>query len=152
MSQDAVTHTPELSVVRTGRAHLRRACQELEVTLSAPLTGREVDWSLDVATALTRLQESFAAHVSLTEGAGGLFEQVRADTPRLEAALRRLHGEHLDLADKLASAGQQLSAPDEADLSRARSQLTQVLALLSRHRQRGADLLYQAYQVDIGGE
>jgi hypothetical protein len=152
MSQDAVTRAPQLSVVRSGRTHLRRSCQELEGALSAPLVGREVEWSLDVATALTRLRESLASHVALTEGDGGLFEQVRTDAPRLEAALRRLHGEHLDLTDKLAAAGEHLTSPDEAGLARARSQLTQVLALLSRHRQRGADLLYQAYQVDIGGE
>jgi hypothetical protein len=36
--------------------------------------------------------------------------------------------------------------------TRVRELGTQLLATLSRHRQRGADLVYEAYQVDIGGD
>jgi len=32
-----------------------------------------------------------------------------------------------------------------------REAINQLLALLARHRQRGSDLIYEAYAVDIGG-
>jgi hypothetical protein len=34
---------------------------------------------------------------------------------------------------------------------RKRADLTTLLVALARHRQRGADLVYEAYDVDIGG-
>jgi hypothetical protein len=33
-----------------------------------------------------------------------------------------------------------------------RAAATSLLARLARHRQRGADLVFEAYQVDVGGE
>ena len=44
--------------------------------------------------------------------------------------------------------------PDHDDpewVERLRSVLTSLLVALARHRQRGADLVYEAYAVDIGG-
>ncbi len=152
MSEDAARSPQELPAIRVRRAHLRRACEELEAALAAPLAGPSDDWARQVVSAVVRTRQAFAAHVSITEGRDGLFEQVRAEAPRLDGALRRLHREHGDIAAQLAAAGAQLETPDEAALQRAREQLTTVLAGLSRHRQRGADLLYQAYDIDIGGE
>ncbi len=49
-----------------------------------------------------------------------------------------------------------LSAPPADDTYVAwaeelRVELTALLAALARHRQRGADLIYEAYAVDLGG-
>ena len=41
---------------------------------------------------------------------------------------------------------------DGDDVTRIRELGTRLLGALVRHRQRGADLVYEAYQVDIGGE
>jgi hypothetical protein len=38
------------------------------------------------------------------------------------------------------------------DVEAVRELAIALLAKLSRHRQRGADLVYEAYQTDIGGE
>jgi hypothetical protein len=52
----------------------------------------------------------------------------------------------LEVEDKLAP------DPEDAEWSeRLRSVLTSLLVALARHRQRGADLVYEAYAVDIGG-
>jgi hypothetical protein len=37
-----------------------------------------------------------------------------------------------------------------AEIATRREQILEVLSLLARHRFNGADLLYEAYQVDIG--
>jgi hypothetical protein len=38
------------------------------------------------------------------------------------------------------------------DVDAIRALATALLGRLARHRQHGADLIYQAYQVDLGGE
>ncbi|MGH8969865.1 MAG: hemerythrin domain-containing protein [Actinomycetes bacterium] len=148
--QLVVTH--ELSVVRARRAHLRRSCQGLEAALAAPLADRDGAWATELAQALDRLRQALDAHIEITEGPDGLFEQVRADAPRLEPSLRRLHREHGDMRARLAAAAAELAATDDRDLGHLRQRLTASLTQLTRHRQRGADLLYQAYQLDLGGE
>ncbi|MEU7891920.1 hemerythrin domain-containing protein [Nonomuraea sp. NPDC049152] len=153
MSEDPVTPPEEeLSTLRMRRAHLRRACDELERALAVPPAGRADDWARELAPVVARMREAFAAHISIVEGPDGLFDEIRAESPRLEAMLRRLHREHDDIAAGLAAAEEDLSARDEAAMEGVRERLTTVLAALGRHRQRGTDLLYQAYEIDIGGE
>ncbi|MGZ4590341.1 MAG: hemerythrin domain-containing protein [Actinomycetes bacterium] len=152
MSQDSVTAAKDLSTVRARRAYLRRACQELETALAAPLTGRPDEWLRQVLAAVVFIRQAFEAHIAITEDADGLFNQVLADAPRLEPLVRRLRREHEDISAALATAEQELRTAEQAELERAREELTATLAEISRHRQRGADLLYEAYEVDIGGE
>ena len=152
MPEDAAATPAELATVRAHRSRLREASQELEAALAAPLTGRLDRWVGQVMPAVQRIREAFAAHVSVTEGRGGLFDQIRTDAPRLVTALARLHREHGEITAGLAAAEEQLEARGEAGMARVREQLTAALTALSLHRQRGADLLYEAYQVDLGGE
>ena len=152
MSEDAVATSAELSTVRAHRIRLREALQELEAALAAPMTGCLDGWVRQLSAAVQHIREAFAAHVSITEGHGGLFDQIRTDAPRLVTALARLRREHRDISAELAAAGERLEVTGEAGMERVREQLTAALTALSRHRQRGADLLYEAYQVDLGGE
>jgi len=152
MPEDAAATPAELATVRAHRSRLREASQELEAALAAPLTGRLDGWVKQVMPAVQRIREAFAAHVSVTEGRGGLFDQIRTDAPRLVTALARLHREHGEITAGLAAAEEQLEAGGEAGMARVRQQLTAALTALSLHRQRGADLLYEAYQVDVVGE
>jgi Hemerythrin HHE cation binding domain len=152
MSEDAVATSDGLSVVRAHRIRLRRAAQELEAALAAPMTGRLDGWVEQVTPAVHRIRQAFTAHVSMTEGRGGLFDQIRTDAPRLVSVLAQLHREHGEITAQLAAAADQLEARGEAAMERVRERLTTALSSLSRHRQRGADLLYEAYQVDLGGE
>jgi hypothetical protein len=152
MPEDAAATSAELATVRAHRIRLREASQALEAALAAPLTGRPDGWVGQVMPAVQRIREAFAAHVSFTEGRGGLFDQIRTDAPRLVTALARLHREHAEITAGLAAAEEQLEARGEAGMARVREQLTAALTALSLHRKRGADLLYEAYQVDLGGE
>ena len=44
-----------------------------------------------------------------------------------------------------------LAAPGAAPAEQVRDDVTRLLGRLVRHRQRGSDLLYEAWAVDIGG-
>jgi hypothetical protein len=142
-----------LELVRQRRAGLRRTMTAFEVAASAPLTGRAEQWRAEMLAHVDNLREAWSAHVSGTEGPGGLWEQIRTDEPRLDGALRRLGREHEALAAEVESLHQELAdgGEDEARLATARQRATALLNRLARHRQRGADLIYEAYQRDVGG-
>jgi seryl-tRNA synthetase len=125
----------------------------LEVATSAALGGRAPEWRAQLQPRVDDLREAWAAHVSGTEGPGGLWEQIRTDAPRLDGNLRRLRREHEALAAEVEALSKELSnaGDDEARLTRVRERVTALLIELVRHRQRGADLIYEAYERDVGG-
>ena len=128
------TFTAYLEEVRAHRGDMLESVRALEETLAAPIAlGR--DWLERVAAALAELAHDFGDHVELTERPGGLYAVARASAPRLDAAL----GE-IDSADERG-----------LDLGALREDLTGLIGALVRHRQRGSDLVYEAFEVDLGG-
>lgn len=137
--------------LRTRRAELRESMSALELALAAPLAdpGR---WLERVHAALVELDGDLRAHVEITEGPEGLHADVAEVAPRLVGPARQLAGEHgvaRRLIDDLLT---RPAALDRTDLGQVRTQANELLAMLVRHRQRGADLVYEAYHVDVGGE
>ena len=61
--------------------------------------------------------------------------------------------EHVDLRARLAAALGEIDSADERglDLGALREDLTGLIGALVRHRQRGSDLVYEAFEVDLGG-
>ena len=85
------------------------------------------------------ISEAVAEHLSVTEGEHGLYAEIVAADPRLSAAVASLLHEHTDLRRALDRG---LNDQTVAELGRR----------FDRHRQRGNDLMYEAYVVDLGGE
>ena len=138
-----------LDAVRLRRSELRGSLDLLERALAAPATGRAEVWSDAVHAALRPLRDDFTAHVDVTEGAGGLHQAILAGDVRLANAVEALTSEHRDIAaavDGLIAATEQTP-----DVDAIRERGTALITRLIRHRQRGADLIYEAYETDIGG-
>jgi hypothetical protein len=148
----AVSTPAELDAVRVRRAELRETMGALEAALAAPAAGRDVIWGERVHDALAGLAADFAAHVEVTERPGGLYQAILGGDLRLANAVDALTAEHgaigSDIATLVAASEPPVTPQDVDDL---RERATVLLAHLARHRQRGADLIYQAYQTDIGG-
>jgi hypothetical protein len=145
----------QLDAVRGQRRSLRRALSEVEGALASPAVGREQAWSARLLEATQHLSEVFDLHVAVTEGPDGLHEDILDHAPRLANGVRRLKAEHAQI--RLALNAELLRLPAAAeggalDVEQARGRLTVLLGRLVRHRQRGAELIYEAYAVDIGGE
>jgi len=138
--------TPEIA--RERRAELYAQMGALAAALAEPIDGR--GQRAVVGPPLDRLRAAFEDHVTVTAGPGGLFEQIASDTPRLVNELAALHREHGELRSAIAGCDAGLRAALPAD--RLRRSLEDLLVRLARHRRRGADLLFEAYQVDVGGE
>ncbi len=142
----------ELDAVRRRRGELRSSLNVLELCLAAPASGREVVWGENVHDALVTLAGDFALHVEVNCGPGGLHAQILEGDLRLANAVHALTAEHDVIAAELASLvadSDGLLTSDAAQLLRERA--TSLLGTMVRHRQRGAELIYEAFQTDIGG-
>ncbi len=145
-----------LETVRRRRADLYDDLATLERAIAAPAPGREPAWGNGVAAALGLLRAELAAHVELNEGGEGLHAEVVVDAPRLAHAVERLVKEHRSIEAALEAATQVATdrpeGRDDRWVAEVREACTRLLGLLARHRQRGADLVYEAYGTDVGGE
>lgn len=146
-------HLPsELDAVMLRRAELRETLTYLEHCLAAPAFGRAVVWGEAVHDALTTVAADFAAHVEVTEGTGGLHESIVSGDVRLANAVAALTVEHASIAAEIARLLADSAPPVvESDVDALRERATRLLTAVSKHRQRGADLIYEAFQADIGG-
>lgn len=121
--------------------------QAVERALARP--AGEPGWRQGLAECLTSLVEAFTDHMAVTEGPDGLYTELLNHEPRLARGVYVLTREHATLSRTLDAVWQRVLRSDPDDL-RVRTGF--LLRDLSRHRQRGADLVYEAYQTDIGGE
>lgn len=146
------TYAAELEAVRRRRAELRESLGALERALASAAVGRSMIWGERVRTVLVELADDFREHITVTEGPGGLHQAILAGDLRLANAVQTLTAEHGQIAQQLAELVAATEPPvTPGDVAGVREQATLLLTQLIRHRQRGADLIYEAYDLDIGG-
>jgi hypothetical protein len=145
-----------VDIARARRAQLLAAINALECALAVP--ARDPTWATQVGAGIDGLAQAFDAHVVATEGPDGMYAEILRNAPRLSFAVGQLVVEHADARASIAALGKLVDdlsgaapgAPPEL-IERIREDGTQLLAALVRHRQRGADLVFEAYAHDIGG-
>ncbi|MGH8861799.1 MAG: hypothetical protein ACRDVG_11295 [Jatrophihabitantaceae bacterium] len=149
---DTSSRARELEAVRHRRAELRDTLDALERALAAPGSSRAVVWGEQLHQAVDRLASDFALHVEVTEGPGGLHQAILAGDLRLSNQVAALTAEHEQIAADIAALAAASEAPvSPDDFLAVREQGTTLLGRIVRHRQRGADLIYESYATDIGG-
>lgn len=145
--------TDDLGGVRQRREALLVAATALEAALAAPASAAR--WRDDLGDALAALGTTLAEHVTEAEAPDGALRKVREDAPRLSNLIDRLIAEHVTLTSATEQLIDRLEhAPTErtqADTDALRDEALDLLAVIVRHRQRGSDLFYEAYNVDVGG-
>ncbi|SCL19907.1 hypothetical protein GA0070624_1867 [Micromonospora rhizosphaerae] len=144
-----VAATARPSVAGQHRPNLLADVHALLRALMAP--AGEPHWRERLVLHLDPVRQGFAEHVQLTEGPTGLYAELLHQAPRLHRRVGLLTREHGAIAAAIAAlqhAAELPGVPAEELCGRA----GHLLRALSRHRQRGADLLWEAYQADLGGE
>lgn len=139
-----------LDKVKERRSELGESMVALQAVLDEP-PGDPEHWLQQARAAAAEVRTDLAEHIEVTEASGGLYDSLRAEAARLAGPLRHLQGEHPDLvalADELIAV---LNRPAADDRSAAPALVKELLRRLSHHRQRGGDLIFEAYQVDVGG-
>jgi predicted NBD/HSP70 family sugar kinase len=136
-----------LGAARQRRIELKQAMSATEIAAAA--AAGDPTWRGDLRAALDDLRRSWDHHVEEVEGPDGLLPELVGKAPRLAPKVARLDDEHSELRTRIDETIGHLDAGEVADL---RAEVLDVLVAIARHRQLGADLVYDAYHVDIGGE
>jgi hypothetical protein len=142
-----------LQEVARRRADLYDAILELERAAARPASGREEEWAEGVIAALAQLEREIDDHIEITERPDGLYAEITDAAPRLSHKVERLRDEHPVMRDSTAALKAEIEATPPADaqsVETARDSIQRVLGRLVKHRQLGADLVWEAYARDLG--
>jgi hypothetical protein len=139
-----------LDAIQIRRDDFYEAILALEQALAAPAGDQPSSWAESLRAPVEHLRGVLEAHVSGTEGEGGLFPEIREHAPRLIHAMDRLQADHDPLRDTAASLAASLDGvTNDADVDRVREVGVELIRRLLVHRHRGAELVYDAYWVDL---
>jgi len=140
---------PFAGVVRQ-RSQLARAMQQVELAAAAP-TARK-SWIIDLQHSLRRLEIAVNNHIVEVQAPMGLLDRIVHQAPRLQRSVEQTKVDHAALAESIAEL---LATMDDTDSNERQDDIRDaalsILVALARHRQKGADLIYDAYAIDIGG-
>lgn len=126
------------------RQALYDAMRVLEAAIARP--SGLADWRMEIESALARLETSLQAHIESVESDDGIFVDILDRSPHLTSHVQTMRDEHRDL---VAACHQALSMSADWSSRSLRRRVNILLARLAIHRQTGAELLYDAYNVDI---
>lgn len=122
---------------------------ELEAAASSPVAME--GWLDQLSRSLEGLAKVFEDHVQMVEGDDGLLEEITELAPQLESGMEQMRTDHREIhtfLDNLKTAVKDAATtPDGAGM--IRGEVRALVSSLAEHRQRGADLVYDAYNVDI---
>lgn len=154
MAEENPDLTAALDEARKRRADLHAALIDVERAISGPATGREQEWSSGVVTRLLALRDALDEHIEATERTDGLYDEITGRAPRLSNAVQRLQAEHPEMRSAISQTIDRLQTTPVGEswpLGEARDDLQRLLGRVVKHRQLGADLVWEAYNLDIGG-
>jgi hypothetical protein len=136
---------------RAHRRGVRRASLDLEETIARPAGQDAGKWSAETAARYQTLIEAFRYHVAQSEGPEGLLPEIVATAPRLAHAVEQVEQEHRSLLVQMDRLQAAAGSGDLVDVETVRREALSLLQSLAAHRQRGSDLIYEAYLVDVEG-
>jgi len=143
--------TPTLDEVMRRRADLYQAILALERAAARPAVAREEEWMSGVVEALEELEHEIVDHIEVTERPDGLYDEIVDAAPRLSHSIKLLRAEHPEMHAATSALRLRLQSGEERSVDQARDEIQHVLGRLVKHRQHGADLLWEAYSLDTGG-
>jgi cytochrome c556 len=139
-----------IEAARQHRAGLRAAVGSVESALSSAARGRVKAWSTDLRDELATLSEALEQHIEITEAPDGLLADIASAVPRLVHRVEKTRADHTVLRDAVRAAVDALPDGDDEDaIANARDKVVALLTAVVHHRHLGADLVYEAYNVDI---
>ena len=140
-----------LARATTRRRDLGEAMTDLEKVVAGPASAD--GWLDRVDMSLVGLRGALDGHIEEVEGPGGLLAEIAAVAPRLAAYTEDLRQEHVALLGawlRTEATVRAASGDLPAAVSAVRRRVTTLLGRLTMHRQAGSDLVFEAYNVDIG--
>lgn len=130
--------------VSSRRQEIYDAITGLERAVARP--SGAADWRMEIETALSHLEAALSDHTAQVEAEDGLFAEILDRAPHLQAAVESLRDEHRSLE---SACRQALSMAADWSTQMLRRRVNALLVRLTLHRQSGAELLFDAFNVDI---
>lgn len=147
VAEIASENTTLLAALAT-RERLRGRLVAVGHAIGAPVAGGR-GWTHRVRRELAALSHALDEHIDETERPDGVFNEIVAIAPRRARDIERLTREHLELREECARL--EALTKDGAGPLSLRRRIHQLLRRFEEHRHRGADLVFEAFGVDIGG-
>lgn len=148
-----MTGNDVVDAARRRRVALYGAMMDLDASLASPI-GR-LTWAAHVRRDLAQLRRALADHIEEVEGPDGIMARITLEAPRLSDRVELLRSEHPQLMERVDRIAARLEAleesPDDDEADEVRDAGLGLLGALARHRHRGADLVYDAFDIEIGG-
>lgn len=148
MSEEAV------SAARVRRRQLYESMVGLEAILTSP-SGAPL-WMEDVHERAEAVKTALLGHIREVERPDGIIARILSDQPRLESHGHELIADHPRLLERVDSVIELTSGESDPvateTITQVRHLVLELLGMLTRHRQAGADFVFDAYDVDIGGQ
>jgi hypothetical protein len=131
---------------------VRAASDRLERAAASPASERTREWCDVFAARLSELGTTFRHHVEVTEARDGLFAEIIETAPRLAHRTEALRQDHREIEAAIDGAVAKMASaanPDHTTVDDARDAALDLLTRISHHRHLGAELVYDAYHIDI---
>lgn len=147
-----MTGRDSLAGVARRRSEMEVALQDLERSAARP--SAHTDWIDDLATRVHSLQVALNNHIAEVEPPTALLDRITDQAPRLQRRVEETRKHHIVLSgliEQLLESMATAKTSDPIPVDSLRDGVVEVLTEMARHRQDGADLIYDAYAVEIGG-
>ena len=141
-----------LEAAKVRRKALHEAMIDFEARVMA--ASGAPGWAERLDRGLTTLREALDDHIVEVEKPNGIIARALDAAPWLESHAEPLRAEHVELLaslDAVADLAEEIDVEDRETMRDLRHASLDLVRHLSWHRQRGADLVYDAYDYDIGG-
>ena len=146
-NESAEARSEALLAATERRIELKTAVSTVERAAAAPAA--KPSWRQELLRELYVLRVALDQHVEEVEGEDGLLLEMLQIAPRLAHKIDQVRDEHPPLCEQIAETIDLVEESD--DVEQTRAVVLEALLAVARHRQRGADLVYDGYNVDIGG-
>ena len=138
----------------SGYEALRHARQAMDDAIIAPSRDR-IRWAEGLRQALDEMADILRRHQDASERPGGTLEEMANLQPRLTPRIERSRGEHLPLIERTEGLRDLVARQMEAGavaVDHLRQDAGRLQGDVRHHMAAGVDLMYEAYERDMGGE
>jgi hypothetical protein len=141
-------------VIERHRSRLKEAMSSVRSALDASITHGPEAWLADLALGLDSLRSALSHHIEIHEGADSFHGEILRSQPHLAARVTWLQRDHVTLSATLEAFRRRVGEAGvaAADHTGIRRKGDELLHGFVRHRRRGADLVWDAFEFDLGGE
>ena len=146
----------EEAAAKTARDHeeILSTVHRLEAALASPAPGRETAWKHRAGAALVGVLDSLNVHRESAENEGGVIAEAEAllGRPPALAAARSQHVGLLEDARELLADLEERRDDPKLTCEAVRERAWRLASALRNHQALEADLILEAFDLDIGGE